>query len=107
MPKPPETACGVPKELGAAAGFGWIEEARKRYSAMGVKVFVLASPVPECDSQRAIYRELAAHLDGDVVTLPIGLFNDGDRHYTTEGSIVVSDMVAQKILLPEGAAAGN
>ena len=101
MPKPSETACGDPKPLGSPADFGWIDDARKRYSAQGVKVLVLVSPIPECDSQREIYRELAPHVDGGPSTLPVGLFNDSDRHYTREGSEAVSAMVAQKILALE------
>jgi len=101
LPKPAETACGEPKPLGAPEDFGWIDEARTRYSAMGVKVLVLASPIPECDSQREIYRNLAPHVDGGPLTLPVGLFNDSDRHYTREGSDTVSAMVAQKILALE------
>jgi hypothetical protein len=101
MPKGPEGGCGEPKPLGAPADFGWIDEARKRYSAQGVKVLVLVSPTPECDPQKAIYRELDAHVDGVSTTLPLELFNDGDRHYTREGSAVVSEMVAQKILALE------
>jgi hypothetical protein len=101
LPKPPETACGEPKPLGAPVDFGWIDEARKKYTAQGVKVLVLASPIPECDSQREIYRNLAPHVDGGPLPLPIGLFNDSDRHYTREGSDAVSAMVAQKILALE------
>ncbi len=98
MPKASEEACGAAKPLGAPADFGWIDEARRRYEAEGVKVLVLVSPIPECDSQREIYRELDTHVDGVSGTLPLELFNDSDRHYTAEGSGVVSDMVAQKIL---------
>ncbi len=87
--------------MGAPEDFGWIDEARKRYSAQGVKVLVLVSPIPECDSQREIYRNLAPHVDGGPLLLPLELFNDSDRHYTREGSEVVSAMVAQKILALE------
>jgi hypothetical protein len=102
MPKPSEGACGGAKPLGAA-DFGWIDEARRRYEAEGVKVLVLVSPIPKCDSQRAIYRGLDAHVDGVSTTLPLGLFNDSDRHYTREGAEVVSDIVARKILLGDRA----
>ena len=101
MPEPAEVGCGVARPLRAAADFGWIDEARKRYSAEGVKVLVLASPIPECESQKDVYRELAPHLDGELSTLPLGLFNDSDRHYTREGAGVVSGIVARKILALE------
>jgi hypothetical protein len=98
MPKGPEGGCGEPRLTGGALDFGWIDEARRRYEAEGVKVLVLVSPIPECDSQREIYRELDAHVDGGTTTLPLGLFNDSDRHYTREGAEIVTDRVAQKIL---------
>jgi tRNA isopentenyl-2-thiomethyl-A-37 hydroxylase MiaE len=68
---------------------------------MGVKVLVLVSPIPECDSQRDVYGELTPHLDGELSTLPVGLFNDSDRHYTLDGAGVVSGIVARKILALE------
>jgi hypothetical protein len=97
MPKPSEGACGEAKPL-RTANFGWIDEARRRYEAEGVTVLVLVSPIPECDSQRAIYRTLDAHVDEGAWTLPLELFNDSDRHYTREGSEIVTDRVAQNIL---------
>ncbi len=97
MPKPSEGACEEARPLGTA-DFGWVDEARRRYEAEGVKVLVLVSPIPECDSQREIYRELDGHVDGVSTTLPLELFNDSDRHYTREGSGVVSSMVVRKIL---------
>lgn len=101
MPKGPEGGCGEPKPLGVTADYGWIDEARKRYSAEGVKVLVLLSPIPECDSQKAIYRDLDSHVDGAISTLPPGLFNDSDRHYTREGADVVSESIARRILALE------
>lgn len=98
LPKGPEGGCEEPRPLERTADFGWIDEARQRYEAEGVKVLVLVSPIPECDPQRNIYRELDAHVDGVSTTLPPGLFNDSDRHYTREGAEIVTDRVAQKIL---------
>jgi hypothetical protein len=66
-----------------------------------VKVLVLVSPIPECDSQRQIYRELDSHVDGPSSTLPLELFNDSDRHYTREGADVVSEALARRILALE------
>jgi hypothetical protein len=98
LPEPVETTCGPGKALGEPADFGWVEAARKRYAALGVKVLVIASPIPECDAQFEVYRKaLDDHLDGPVTTLPIGLFNDSDRHFTSEGSAVVSDSLARRI----------
>jgi hypothetical protein len=101
IPKGPEGGCGGPRPLGGPADFGWIDEARRRYEAEGVKVLVLVSPIPECDSQREIYRELDAHVDGASTTLPLELFNDSDRHFTRAGSEIVTDSVAQRILALE------
>jgi hypothetical protein len=101
LPKPAETACGSPKTLGEP-NLQWIDEVRKRYAARGVKVLVMASPIPSCDTQIPIYREaLQSHLDGELSTLPISMFNDSDRHFTHDGSQVVSELVAKKIRAAE------
>jgi hypothetical protein len=98
LPKPAETACEAAKGLPKGTDFGWVEAARKKYSAEGVKVLVTVSPIPECDPQLAIFRrDLAGHIDGEVRTLPISFFNDGNRHFTREGATVVSQMVVQEI----------
>ena len=106
LPKPPETDCMTPRKL-FREDFGWVEEGRKRYSAEGIKVLVMISPIPECDQQVEVYRRtLASQLGVEINTLPLRMFNDGDRHFTREGSAVVSDSVAQKILLLEEKSGG-
>ena len=98
LAKAAQPACEPAKGLPKAADFGWVEEARRKFSAEGVKVLVTVSPIPECDPQLAIFRkDLAGHIDGEVKTLPISLFNDGNRHFTREGAAVVSETVAQEI----------
>lgn len=106
LPKPSETACGPAKPLPETPDFAWVEQARQRYTAQGVKVLVTVSPIPDCDSQQATYKaDLAGHLDGAVTTLPLKLFNDSDRHFTREGAAIVSAQVAQQILALESQAA--
>jgi hypothetical protein len=98
LPKPSESACGVPKLLGQS-DFAWAETARRRYTAMGVTVLVEVSPIPVCDTQVSIYREnLRSHLSGEVSTLPIEMFNDSERHFTVDGARLVSELIANKIL---------
>ncbi len=98
LPKPSETSCGPEKPLPETPDFGWLDEARRKYSALGVKVLVTVSPIPECDSERATYQSgLDGYLDGEVSTLPLNLFNDSDRHFTREGAAIVSAQVAQEI----------
>jgi len=106
LAKATQTACDVAKGLPKAADFGWVEEARRRYMAEGVTVLVTVSPIPECDPQLEMFRrDLAGHIDSEVRTLPISLFNDGNRHFTREGASVVSQMVAQEILAAKSASA--
>jgi hypothetical protein len=103
LPKPSEIKCGPAKNLGVA-DFGWIDEARRRYLALGVKMVIAASPVPQCDAEIEVYRHtLTSHLDGPVSMLPLAMFNDSDRHFTVEGSKLVSAGLAEKILTMETA----
>ena len=82
-----------------AADFRWLEDAKSRYANLGVKTLVMGSPIPACDTQIEVYHKaLDAHLDKPVSTLPIRYFNDSDRHFTLEGSKLVSASIALRIL---------
>jgi hypothetical protein len=106
LPKPPETNCMTPRKL-FTEDLRWVEDARKRYSAEGIKVLLIISPIPECDLQVEVYRRtLASQLGVEINTLPLRMFNDGDRHFTREGSAVVSDSIARKILVLEEKSGG-
>jgi hypothetical protein len=103
LPKPPQKICDSPKTLGAA-DVAWTDDARRHYSAAGVKVLVTVSPIPDCDTQIEQYRQtLTTHLDEGVSTLPIAMFNDSDRHFTPEGARQVSESVAAEILRTQAA----
>jgi hypothetical protein len=98
LPKPLEIACGPLKSLGKA-DFGWIDDAKRRYSALGVNVLIRVSPIPDCDGEIGIYKQaLTSHLDGETLTLPLALYNDSDRHFTVEGARLVSAELAAKIV---------
>jgi hypothetical protein len=99
LPMPAETDCGHPEFPEVAADYGWLDEARRRYESMGVKVLVVVSPVPDCDPRVGVYRrDFAAHVDGGVNTLPLSFFNDSLRHFTREGAEKVSMDLAKQIV---------
>jgi hypothetical protein len=59
---------------------------------------VTISPIPDCDTRLALYREgISSHVDGGISTMPLAFFNDADPHYTREGAEMVSTSVAQRI----------
>jgi hypothetical protein len=98
LPMPVQTDCGRPEFPGVPADYGWLEEARRRYESMGVKVLVKLSPVPDCDPRVDVYRAgIAAHVDGGVTTMPLSFFNDSLRHFTKDGAKVVSVDLANEI----------
>jgi hypothetical protein len=102
LPKPIQKECGPPEIPSVPADAGWLDEARRRYSALGVKVLVTVSPIPDCDTRLALYRQgISPHVDGGISTMPLAFFNDADRHYTREGAEVVSTTVAQRIVALE------
>jgi hypothetical protein len=87
---PAQTACLAPAvRLRGPLDAGWVDDLRQRYEAHGIRVLVRASPVPECDPQRALFQhDLSTLVDGNVEGLPIDLFVGGDRHTTQVGSQV-------------------
>jgi hypothetical protein len=98
LPKPSQEKCGPPEIPSVPADAGWPDEARQRYSALGMKVLVTVSPIPDCDTRLALYRRgISSHVDGEISTMPLSFFNDGDRHYTRDGAELVSTALAQRI----------
>ena len=99
LPMPVETECGRPEFPEVPADYGWLDEARQKYEAMGVKVLVMVSPVPECDPRIGVYRrDIGMHVEGGVNTLPLSFFNDSLRHFTREGAKRVSLDLATQIV---------
>ena len=97
MPKASEGACGVARPLGTG-DFGWIDEARRRYETEGNRRWYWSRLFRSAICRGKFIASWMRMWDGVSTTLPLELFNDSDRHYTAEGSGVVSSMVAQKIL---------
>ena len=60
-------------------------------------MLVNVAPIPACDQNLAAYSsQLQGVTSNPLLSLPIGLFNDG-RHYTALGATVVSRLVAQEL----------
>jgi hypothetical protein len=98
LPMPEQTDCGRPEFPTSAVEYRWLEEARQRYEAMGVRVLVKVSPVPDCDPRVGVYRrDIASHVDGGINTMPLEFFNDSLRHFTRTGATVVSVDLARQI----------
>ncbi len=68
-----------------------------RYAGQAAIVLVNVAPIPACDGNLATYQtELHGITSNSLQALPITLFND-DRHYTADGSRVVSYAVADEL----------
>jgi hypothetical protein len=68
-----------------------------QYAPQSGVVLVNVAPIPSCDQNLAAYStELNGVTNNSLLSLPIGLFNDG-RHYTAIGSTVVSRLVAEEL----------
>ena len=60
------------------------------------------APVPDCDISYDMYNRLSAGLhDNAFERLPISYFNQGDVHFSPEGSRYISIEAAQEILAAE------
>jgi len=67
------------------------------YSDRSTVVLVDVAPIPSCDANLAAYSsELEGVTSNSLLSLPIGAFND-DRHYTADGSQIVSTLVARQV----------
>ncbi len=70
---------------------------RQGYASRAGVILVNVAPIPACDHDLAAYSaELHGITSNRLLPLPIGLFNDG-RHFTAQGSAVVSELVSQEI----------
>jgi hypothetical protein len=105
-PSPPETDCvraalhQIPSDFARHADS--VAMMRSTYGADGTTVLVNISPVATCDTLQQTYRELSDGLhDNPFESLPISDFNEGDVHFSAEGSRHVSVEAANQILLLE------
>jgi len=79
-----------------------VSKMRTLYSREGTKVLVNISPVPACDTLQQAYREKSEGLhDNTFETMPISYFNEGDVHFSPEGSRYLSIEAANQILALE------
>ena len=108
FPLPNETKClglslPIPAKSLPAFSRG-MEEVRSHFSVEGTRVLIDLSPLPECDPYLREYRrDLAGMHDNAVEALPIGNFNDGDRHMNAVGGAYISEQVGRQIAALEEA----
>ena len=101
-PAPPSTSC----EPGATfsnplAGGAYprtvVGEYESDYASRSGVVLVNVAPIPSCDQNLAAFSsELNGVTSNSLEPLPVRLFND-PRHYTADGSTIVSRLVAQEV----------
>ena len=108
FPLPNETKClglslPIPAKSLPAFSRG-MEEVRSHFSVEGTRVLIDLSPLPECDPYLREYRrDLAGMHDNPLEALPIGNFNDGDRHMNAVGGAYISEQVGRQIAALEEA----
>ncbi len=74
-----------------------ISSFQSRYAHQASVLLVNVAPIPACDGNLAAYQtELHGVTSNSLQALPITLFND-DRHYTANGSRVVSSAIAGEL----------
>jgi hypothetical protein len=100
-PAPPRTYCDTAAKLSdrSSGAFSRMlaNDFRSTYSPRSAVVLVDVAPIPSCDDNLAAYTtELSGITSNSLQSLPIQFFNDG-RHYTANGSRVVSRMIAQQV----------
>jgi hypothetical protein len=103
LPLPPETQCVRtafhydPKAVKRYADS--VAEMRNIYGVDGTTVLVNIAPVPTCDTWQQLYRKTSEGLHDNVFeTLPISYFNEGDVHFSPEGSKYISIEAGNQIL---------
>jgi hypothetical protein len=74
-----------------------VGEYESDYAARSGIVLVNVAPIPSCDQNLAAFSsELNGVTSNSLMPLPVQLFND-PRHYTADGSTVVSRLVAEEL----------
>lgn len=100
-PAPPRTYCDRAVKLAdrSSGAFSRMlaNDFRNTYGPRSAVVLVDVAPIPSCDDNLAAYTaELNGITSNSLQSLPIQFFNDG-RHYTANGSRVVSTMIARQL----------
>lgn len=71
---------------------------RARYTSPQTAVIVDISPIPSCNKFLNVYRTRNEGLhDNRLMAVPIAYFNEGDVHFSPEGSRALSEHVADQI----------
>ena len=94
-PVPPSVSPNGPRQVAFSRAL--VADYKSSYADRSGLVLVNVAPIPACDQNFQAY---AAALEGvtsnALLPLPIGFFNDG-RHYTANGSEIVSTLVAREL----------
>ena len=100
-PVPPRTSCistiPPPGPGARAAAASLVSELHRKFAGDADHVIVDIAPIPDCDPNRgALASALRGLASNQLVLMPIHAFND-ERHYTAEGSTILSEQVAEQI----------
>jgi len=101
---PPETHClrGPIGPNDVARYADEVASMRAHYAVQGTQVIVNIAPVPICSVSYEIYRSMSEGLhDNAFERLPISYFNEGDVHFSPEGSRYISIEAGNQILALE------
>ena len=75
-----------------------VDAFRSAYGKDGTTVLVDVDPIPPCEALQGVYRRrLAGMYDNTMDVVPIRYFNEGDVHFSPEGSRYISTRVGQQI----------
>ncbi len=103
FPLPPQDACTRNAAIfgGGDAIPSWpasVSSFRAHYSTPQTAVIVDISPIPDCNRNAALYKQKTDGLhDNPLVAVPIRFFNNGDLHFSPEGSNFISEQVARQV----------
>jgi hypothetical protein len=92
------TACNYPRHNNPPDR-AWVQSLRSKYGRDGTTVLIDSDLLPDCDPDVGYFRrELSGVIDNQVDTLPVSEFTWGGRHVNPDGSVPLSNMVADQIL---------
>ena len=106
FPLPPQTGCVRTAHQYSPSLFRrWPDSPRafrEKYTSAATKIILYIAPAPDCDTLFDVYAHNDAGLyDNTFERLPIRFFNQGDVHFSPEGSRYVSEQAAEQILHAE------
>jgi hypothetical protein len=104
--EPPQTRCVRDGDVSIQVTTDpeWVEMLRRKYGVNGTRVIVNVAPIPECSVGAEAYeRGLRGVHDNAMEKLPVGMFNNGDVHFTPEGAAHLSTELGHQILRMESA----